>query len=178
MKSAPFLYLISGALTQMQGQVPPDAFEGENDQWRLFYSILVSLEETRCRSLYMNFIIAKFKARQALFPKAQANASNLRTFIQFRAIQFLFSTVLLHGASINSGAGAWNSVERERRPTNWIDCKIVFCGNGISIAHWLPCVAYRMKSRSYDNTFPNSQGHLLQTQFLFLQLCCPSLYLT
>jgi hypothetical protein len=31
-KSAPFLYLISGALTQMQGQVPPDAFEGENDQ--------------------------------------------------------------------------------------------------------------------------------------------------
>jgi hypothetical protein len=31
-KSAPFLYLISGALTQMQGQVPPDAFDGENDQ--------------------------------------------------------------------------------------------------------------------------------------------------
>ncbi|KAF8812563.1 hypothetical protein BYT27DRAFT_7183008 [Phlegmacium glaucopus] len=30
-KSAPFLYLISGALTQMQGQVPPDAFDGEND---------------------------------------------------------------------------------------------------------------------------------------------------
>ncbi|KAF9534197.1 hypothetical protein CPB83DRAFT_843846 [Crepidotus variabilis] len=30
-KTAPFLYIISGALTQMQGQVPPDAFEGEND---------------------------------------------------------------------------------------------------------------------------------------------------
>jgi hypothetical protein len=30
-KSAPFLYIFSGALTQIQGQVPPDAFEGEND---------------------------------------------------------------------------------------------------------------------------------------------------
>ncbi|KAF4619312.1 hypothetical protein D9613_005335 [Agrocybe pediades] len=30
-KNAPFLYIISGALTQMQGQVPPDAFDGEND---------------------------------------------------------------------------------------------------------------------------------------------------
>ncbi|KAF8238809.1 hypothetical protein L208DRAFT_1240233 [Tricholoma matsutake] len=26
-KSAPFLYIISGALTQMQGQLPPDAFQ-------------------------------------------------------------------------------------------------------------------------------------------------------
>ncbi|PPQ99045.1 hypothetical protein CVT24_003605 [Panaeolus cyanescens] len=30
-KSAPFLYIFSGAVTQMQGQVPPDAFDGEND---------------------------------------------------------------------------------------------------------------------------------------------------
>ncbi|KAF9057680.1 hypothetical protein BJ165DRAFT_1397907 [Panaeolus papilionaceus] len=30
-KSAPFLYIFSGALTQLQGQVPPDAFDGEND---------------------------------------------------------------------------------------------------------------------------------------------------
>ncbi|KAF8205100.1 hypothetical protein BJ912DRAFT_940253 [Pholiota molesta] len=30
-KSAPFLYIFSGALTQMQGQVPQDAFDGEND---------------------------------------------------------------------------------------------------------------------------------------------------
>ncbi|TFK43417.1 hypothetical protein BDQ12DRAFT_674944 [Crucibulum laeve] len=30
-KTGPFLYIISGALTQMQGQVPPDAFDGEND---------------------------------------------------------------------------------------------------------------------------------------------------
>lgn len=39
-KSAPFLYLISGALTQMQGQVPPDAFDGENDLWWLFRLLL------------------------------------------------------------------------------------------------------------------------------------------
>ncbi|KAF9464428.1 hypothetical protein BDZ94DRAFT_1216503 [Collybia nuda] len=30
-KSAPFLYIITGALTQMQGQVPQDAFDGENN---------------------------------------------------------------------------------------------------------------------------------------------------
>lgn len=30
-KSAPFLYIFAGALTQSQGQVPPDAFEGEDD---------------------------------------------------------------------------------------------------------------------------------------------------
>ncbi|KJA30151.1 hypothetical protein HYPSUDRAFT_126231 [Hypholoma sublateritium FD-334 SS-4] len=30
-KSAPFLYIFSGALTQMQGQVPQNAFDGEND---------------------------------------------------------------------------------------------------------------------------------------------------
>ena len=30
-KSAPFLYLISGALSLMQGQVPSDAFDGETD---------------------------------------------------------------------------------------------------------------------------------------------------
>ncbi|PPQ83273.1 hypothetical protein CVT25_004012 [Psilocybe cyanescens] len=30
-KAAPFIYIFSGALTQMQGQVPPDAFDGEND---------------------------------------------------------------------------------------------------------------------------------------------------
>ncbi|KAJ6628755.1 hypothetical protein B0H10DRAFT_2160734 [Mycena sp. CBHHK59/15] len=29
-KSGPFLYIFTGALTQMQGQVPPDAFDGEN----------------------------------------------------------------------------------------------------------------------------------------------------
>lgn len=29
-KSAQFLYIVSGALTQMQGQVPTDAFDGEN----------------------------------------------------------------------------------------------------------------------------------------------------
>jgi hypothetical protein len=28
-KSAPFLYIVPGALTQMQGQLPPDAFQGE-----------------------------------------------------------------------------------------------------------------------------------------------------
>ncbi|KAF9008951.1 hypothetical protein BDQ17DRAFT_1349263 [Cyathus striatus] len=28
-KSGPYLYVLSGALTQMQGQVPPNAFEGE-----------------------------------------------------------------------------------------------------------------------------------------------------
>lgn len=30
-KSAPYLYILSGALSQLQGQVPPDAFDGEND---------------------------------------------------------------------------------------------------------------------------------------------------
>ncbi|TEB35622.1 hypothetical protein FA13DRAFT_1728464 [Coprinellus micaceus] len=30
-KSAPFLYILSGALSQVQGQVPQDAFDGEND---------------------------------------------------------------------------------------------------------------------------------------------------
>ena len=30
-KSASFLYIVKGALTQMQGQVPPDAFEGEHE---------------------------------------------------------------------------------------------------------------------------------------------------
>ena len=29
-KAAPFLYIFPGALTQIQGQVPPDAFVGEN----------------------------------------------------------------------------------------------------------------------------------------------------
>ncbi|KAF8897659.1 hypothetical protein BD779DRAFT_1491984 [Infundibulicybe gibba] len=29
-KSAPFLYILPGALTQMQGQVPQDAFDGED----------------------------------------------------------------------------------------------------------------------------------------------------
>ena len=30
-KTADFLYILSGALTQMQGQIPPDAFDGEKD---------------------------------------------------------------------------------------------------------------------------------------------------
>lgn len=30
-KSASFLYVVKGALTQMQGQVPPGAFEGEHE---------------------------------------------------------------------------------------------------------------------------------------------------
>lgn len=30
-KSALFLYIVTGALTQMQGQVPQGAFDGEND---------------------------------------------------------------------------------------------------------------------------------------------------
>ncbi|KXN86416.1 hypothetical protein AN958_10278 [Leucoagaricus sp. SymC.cos] len=30
-KSAPYLYILSGALSQLQGQVPSDAFDGEND---------------------------------------------------------------------------------------------------------------------------------------------------
>ncbi|KAH6915331.1 hypothetical protein BKA70DRAFT_1258678 [Coprinopsis sp. MPI-PUGE-AT-0042] len=30
-KSAPYLYILAGALSQVQGQVPPDAFDGEND---------------------------------------------------------------------------------------------------------------------------------------------------
>jgi len=30
-KAADFLYILSGALTQMQGQIPPDAFDGENN---------------------------------------------------------------------------------------------------------------------------------------------------
>ncbi|KAF8914022.1 hypothetical protein CPB84DRAFT_1758176 [Gymnopilus junonius] len=30
-KNAPFLYILSGSLTLMQGQLPPDAFDGEND---------------------------------------------------------------------------------------------------------------------------------------------------
>jgi hypothetical protein len=29
-KSGPFMYIEAGALTQMQGQVPQDAFDGEN----------------------------------------------------------------------------------------------------------------------------------------------------
>ena len=29
-KSGPYLYIIKGALSQIQGQVPPDAFEDEN----------------------------------------------------------------------------------------------------------------------------------------------------
>ncbi|KAJ6598924.1 hypothetical protein DFH09DRAFT_1129577 [Mycena vulgaris] len=29
-KSGPYLYILAGALSQVQGQVPPDAFEGEN----------------------------------------------------------------------------------------------------------------------------------------------------
>ncbi|TFK75787.1 hypothetical protein BDN72DRAFT_831221 [Pluteus cervinus] len=31
-KSAPFVYILAGSLTQIQGQLPPDAFEGENDE--------------------------------------------------------------------------------------------------------------------------------------------------
>jgi hypothetical protein len=27
--SAPFLYILKGAVTETQGQIPPDAFEGE-----------------------------------------------------------------------------------------------------------------------------------------------------
>ncbi|KAJ7283903.1 hypothetical protein C8J57DRAFT_1171860 [Mycena rebaudengoi] len=30
-KTAPYVYIFTGALTQMQGQVPHDAFDGEND---------------------------------------------------------------------------------------------------------------------------------------------------
>ncbi|XP_006460233.1 hypothetical protein AGABI2DRAFT_135486 [Agaricus bisporus var. bisporus H97] len=30
-KSGPYIYILSGALTLFQGQVPPDAFDGEND---------------------------------------------------------------------------------------------------------------------------------------------------
>lgn len=30
-KSAPYIYILSGALTLLQGQVPPDAFDGEDD---------------------------------------------------------------------------------------------------------------------------------------------------
>ncbi|KAH7930751.1 hypothetical protein BV22DRAFT_1028201 [Leucogyrophana mollusca] len=30
-KSGPFLYILKGALTQMQGQVPKDAFDGDNE---------------------------------------------------------------------------------------------------------------------------------------------------
>ncbi|KAJ7068405.1 hypothetical protein C8F01DRAFT_1118097 [Mycena amicta] len=30
-KSAPYLYILSGALSQAQGQVPPDAFDGEEE---------------------------------------------------------------------------------------------------------------------------------------------------
>ncbi|KAG9219008.1 hypothetical protein CCMSSC00406_0001418 [Pleurotus cornucopiae] len=30
-KSSPFIYILSGALTQMQGQLPQDAFDGENN---------------------------------------------------------------------------------------------------------------------------------------------------
>ncbi|EIW71660.1 hypothetical protein TREMEDRAFT_28127 [Tremella mesenterica DSM 1558] len=29
--SAPFLYVLKGAMTELQGRVPPDAFEGESD---------------------------------------------------------------------------------------------------------------------------------------------------
>ncbi|KAH7916166.1 hypothetical protein BJ138DRAFT_1169478 [Hygrophoropsis aurantiaca] len=31
LKSAPFLYILKGALTQMQGQVPKDALDGDSD---------------------------------------------------------------------------------------------------------------------------------------------------
>ncbi|KAG2013526.1 hypothetical protein CC2G_010425 [Coprinopsis cinerea AmutBmut pab1-1] len=30
-KSVPYLYILPGALSQAQGQVPPDAFDGENE---------------------------------------------------------------------------------------------------------------------------------------------------
>ncbi|KIY74093.1 hypothetical protein CYLTODRAFT_433826 [Cylindrobasidium torrendii FP15055 ss-10] len=30
-KSGDYIYLLKGALTQMQGKLPPDAFDGEND---------------------------------------------------------------------------------------------------------------------------------------------------
>lgn len=30
-KSQPYLYILSGSLSQLQGQVPSDAFDGEND---------------------------------------------------------------------------------------------------------------------------------------------------
>lgn len=30
MKSGPFTYILKGALSQAQGQIPPDAFEDEN----------------------------------------------------------------------------------------------------------------------------------------------------
>ncbi|KAL0949415.1 hypothetical protein HGRIS_009476 [Hohenbuehelia grisea] len=29
--ASPFIYILPGALTQIQGRLPPDAFEGEND---------------------------------------------------------------------------------------------------------------------------------------------------
>ncbi|KAJ7507952.1 hypothetical protein B0H11DRAFT_1969448 [Mycena galericulata] len=31
-KSGPYLYIFAGALSQVQGQVPPDAFDGENGE--------------------------------------------------------------------------------------------------------------------------------------------------
>lgn len=31
-KNAPFLYVLKGALTEAQGQIPYDAFEGEESQ--------------------------------------------------------------------------------------------------------------------------------------------------
>lgn len=90
------------------------------------------------------------------------------------SLRLISHIVLLHGASIIPGTGAWNPVEREGRSSNWIDCKIVFWKRDFNS---ILTMASRMKSRSYDNTFPNSRGHLLQTQFLFRRLCCPSFYL-
>ncbi|KAI0682862.1 hypothetical protein BC835DRAFT_807013 [Cytidiella melzeri] len=36
-KSGPFLYILKGALSQAQGQVPPDAFEDENLLYTLYF---------------------------------------------------------------------------------------------------------------------------------------------
>jgi hypothetical protein len=33
LKSGPFVYLNYGAVTQQQGHVPPEAFDGENDAY-------------------------------------------------------------------------------------------------------------------------------------------------
>ncbi|KAH8830457.1 hypothetical protein DL96DRAFT_1592981 [Flagelloscypha sp. PMI_526] len=30
-RSGPYIYILAGALTQRQGQIPPDAFDGENE---------------------------------------------------------------------------------------------------------------------------------------------------
>ena len=109
--------------------------------------------------------IAKFKGRQALFSQSTVS----------------FRLILRHSSAcmeLPSSRELELEILLRERDAQLTELTVRSCfENGVQ-QHPDPLyVAYRMKSRSYDNTSPNSQGHPLQTQFLFLPPCCLSFYL-